>query len=207
MNKLYSIILYLLLANSNTVFSNEQVSIDSNIIFSDSEYEGPNTGHVIKILDFIIGPDDIAYSVVRLRELPSQKVSYKLFVTNNKEFKSYYLKELSDYENVTIGVMGFDNSGRLKIPVILGSKNRGSVNRTLNLYEYNNGKISYTSDLLPDNNISSAVYNKDILFISDRRGGLHLYKNDGETISIKKQKIERIRDVKVQGENAFILSN
>ncbi|MCP4472070.1 MAG: hypothetical protein GY815_15575 [Gammaproteobacteria bacterium] len=34
-----------------------------------------------------------------------------------------------------------------------------------------------------------------------------MYKNDGETISIKKQKIERIRDVKVQGENAFILSN
>ncbi len=203
------IVFVLLVFACNSVFAQSGVDYKPLIIFSDFHRE-EGKAYDIDVLDFTVSEGLVTYSVVRLIDAKNQEFSYKLFITEDGVVSSFdfpevsKFKELTRFKHASLGKVGFASDGSFVIPFQVGNADRSFV-----LYRYSpkDRRMNYLGNLLAGQNAAFAFFENDVLYFSEKNGKVHYFTEDfSETKNIKGLYINEIYDIKVEGNNLYILA-
>lgn len=201
MNK---IVFGLLVFACNSVFAQSDVDYKPVIVFSDSHYEEENKSYTPDILDFTVSESLVTYSVVALRDAKNQEHSYKLFITEDGVVSSFNFPEVSKFKFASLGKVGFTGNGSFMIPFQVGNADRSFL-----LYQYTprDRRMNFFGNLLAGQNAAFAFFENDVLYFSDKNGKVNFFTEDfSETKNIKDLYINEIYDMKVEGNDLYILA-
>ncbi len=189
---------------STATFCANQSFDNPLILYSDTHYEASNIRYTIDILDFIVGGNSAAYSIVSLREYGGERTHYKVFIAEYNKSSSFEFSEISGMRDVNLGIIGFDDLGVLNIPFIVGNSDK-----KLYRYKLSSKKLEYidSSGAYEKVRISNAMYVNNTFFIQDNLGGVSLVENDKTINVIENIKIESIKDVKRQDDDVYFLAS
>ncbi len=200
----------LLVFACHSAFAQSDDAYQPLIIFSDSHYEKVNKGYTPEILDFTVSESMVTYSVVSLIDAETEEYSYKLFITEDGVVSSFdfpevsKFKELTKFKSASLGKVGFASDGSFMIPFQIGN-----VDRSFLLYRYSpkDRRMNYLGNFLAGQNAAFAFFENDVLYFSDKNGKVHYFTEDfSETKNIKDLYINEIYDIKVEGNNLYILA-